>query len=185
MHSVRASLFLFVFLFLSAAPAIAQTHKEFGTWGYVESGDYEAAHTESMDPDRTFSLEVICEDDELKVALSFLVASPADDIGLDPDRFVPNGEIEAWLDGEEMDRASWSFSTSSEVFVNQQPAVFLAALEKADRMQVEVRDTEGDPVGTFTFSPMGLGSLLDTLSCYQDGAQDDEVSQSERPNGAR
>lgn len=131
-------------------------------------------YTESTDPDRTFSLEVICEDDEPKVELTYLLASPADDFGLDPDRFTPDGDVQTQLDGNGADGGSWSFSTASETFIHEKPDTLLTDLGQAKTMQLEVRDTHGANVGEYTFNLEGVSSALESLSCYQIRSEDGE-----------
>lgn len=160
---------LLTFLFVSAAPSTAQTVEEIGAWQYVESLGSEAIYTESTDADRTFSLEVACEDGEPNVELAFLVATPADDIGLDPDRFAPDGQVAPRLDGDELAAGDWSFSTYSETFVHERPDPFLTALEEADRMSIRVRDADGARVGTYSFDVQGVAAALDAVSCYPGG----------------
>lgn len=170
MATVRAVLPLLAFLLLSAVPSAAQTFKEFGSWQYVKGGGSEAIYAESTDSDRTFSLGVACEAGEPSVALTFLVASSADDTGLDPDRFAPDGEVVTRLDGEAVGAGDWSFSTRSETFVNERPDPFLSALKNADAMTLQARDADGVTVGTYAFDLQETASALDALSCYADEA---------------
>lgn len=169
MRTVRRLLALLTFLVVSPAPSTAQTVEEIGAWQYVDGLGSEAIYTESTDADRTFSLEVGCEDGKPNVELTFLVATQADDIGLDPDRFPPDGQVVTRLDGNEVAPGDWSFSTYSETFVNERPDPFLATLKEAEGMDLEVQDAEGVHVGTYSSNLRGAASALDALSCYPKG----------------
>lgn len=166
MTSLRVLLPLVTFVLVSTIPAAAQNIQNFGTWQWFKGGGTEAIFTESTDADRTFSLEVECEEGEPSVALGFLLATPGDDIGLDPARFAPDGQVSTRLDGEKVAKGDWSFSNSSDVFMNERPAPFLAALETADRLRLVARDTDGNRVGTYSFDLQGAAAALDALSCY-------------------
>lgn len=166
MSPVRVLLPLVTFVLVSAIPAAAQNIQNFGTWQWFKGGGTEAIFTESTDAYGTFSLEVECDEGEPRVALGFLLASPADDIGLDPDRFAPDGQVFTRLDGEKVAKGDWSFSASSDVFTNDRPAPFLTALEAAHRLRVVAQDTHVNRVGTYSFDLQGAAAALDALSCY-------------------
>lgn len=168
MAKVRVLLVSLAFALASAAPSAAQTIQNIGAWQYVKGGEAEAIFTESTDTDRTFSLEVQCEDGETSVALTFLLAVPGDDIGLDRDRFAPDGQVATQLDGNDLEETDWSFSTYSGKFVSETPGPLLAGLEGADRMTIEVQDTNGTSVGVYSFDLQGSSSALGALSCYGD-----------------
>lgn len=158
-------------LLVAVAPVSAQTFEEFGTWQYVKGSGTEAMHTESTDADRTFSLEVQCDEGEPAVRLGFLLATPADDMGLDPERFAPDGKVTTHLDDEKTGAGDWSFSTDSEMFVNKAPVAFLAAVENVRTMVIQVWDADGTSVGSYSFDLRGIRSALAALTCYEGGGQ--------------
>lgn len=169
MRAHRVAPLLLSLLLTTPVPSGAQTFEQFGMWQYVRGGGSEAAYTESTDANRTFSLSVVCEGGEPAVELEFLLAAPGDDIGLNPDRFAPDGKIAARVDGEPAEADEWSFSSASELFVSESPRRFLSEIHGAGAASVRVRDAAGREVGTYSFELRGVRDALDALSCYPAG----------------